>query len=51
MGNGSATKHGMEQAPTTVEDSINGMLAVIDSATRETHGGHFWSEKGEDLMF
>ena len=51
MGNGSATKHGMKEAPVKLEDSISGMLSVFDSATRETHGGRFWSEKGELLPF
>jgi len=31
------------------EDSIGGMVKIIDEATRETHGGHLWSFDGSDV--
>ncbi len=49
MGNWSAQLFGFESAPVTVDDSANGLLAVIDSATKETHGGKFWDFEGKEL--
>ncbi|ORY31032.1 hypothetical protein BCR39DRAFT_527952 [Naematelia encephala] len=39
MGDRGARSVGMKQAPITVEESVSGMLKVIDDATRETTGG------------
>jgi norsolorinic acid ketoreductase len=33
------------------EDSAQGMLNVIDNATKETHGGKFWSYTGDELTY
>ncbi|KAL4925302.1 SDR family oxidoreductase [Aspergillus undulatus] len=41
MGNSGARKHGMEKAFQTVEESANGIVNLIDSATRESVGGQF----------
>ncbi|KAJ7626956.1 hypothetical protein FB45DRAFT_795196 [Roridomyces roridus] len=43
MGNGGAKAFGMEQAPVTVEDSINGVLSRIDGATKEKSSGKFFN--------
>lgn len=32
--------------PTTVDQSVKGMLEVIDGATRENHSGKFVTEAG-----
>jgi hypothetical protein len=33
------------------QDSASGMLSVIDNATKETHGGKFWSYTGDELTY
>jgi hypothetical protein len=33
------------------EDSAKGVLAVVDAATKETHGGKFWSYDGSALTY
>lgn len=43
MGNMGATAAGMEKAPVTLEESINGMLTKIDNATRKGTSGTFQS--------
>ncbi|KAJ7626905.1 hypothetical protein FB45DRAFT_749694 [Roridomyces roridus] len=43
MGNGGAKAFGMEQAPVTVEDSVNGVLSRIDGATKEKSSGKFFN--------
>lgn len=43
MGNLGARSSGMDKAPVTLQDSVNGMLAKIDSATRENASGTFQS--------
>ncbi|KAH8684204.1 hypothetical protein BGZ60DRAFT_366304 [Tricladium varicosporioides] len=43
MGNQGAKSSGMEEAPVTLEDSVNGMLTKIDHATREATSGTFQS--------
>jgi NAD(P)-dependent dehydrogenase (short-subunit alcohol dehydrogenase family) len=46
LGNRGADAFGYPQAAVTVEDSVNGMVKVLDAATRETHGGKLWSYTG-----
>lgn len=41
MGNEGAAAFGMKEATTSTEDSINGMVQHIDTATREKTSGHF----------
>lgn len=48
MGADAAKIAGMDSAPLTSEQSVNGMLKHIDSATRET-SGRFWSWEGEEI--
>ena len=37
----------MPEAPVKLEDSINGMIGVLDVATKETHGGKMWGFDGK----
>ena len=43
MGNGGAKSMGMEQAPMTVDDSVGKIVRLLDTATRESHGGKYWN--------
>ena len=31
--------------------SVEGVLKVVDAATKESHGGKFWTNDGEELPF
>jgi norsolorinic acid ketoreductase len=50
MGNGSARIVGMTEAPMSVEDSIKGLVARFDAASRET-SGTFTNSTGEDILW
>ncbi|KAG8629745.1 hypothetical protein KVT40_001364 [Elsinoe batatas] len=43
MGNAGAKASGMVEAPTTVEESVSGILKKVEGATREGEGGRFLS--------
>lgn len=47
MGNTSARMLGLEQAPTTLEESCDGMIKLFDAATKESHGGRLWNYEGK----
>jgi hypothetical protein len=49
MGNFGAKARGYEKATMTVEQSVVGMINVIDNATRETHGGKMWTWDGRQV--
>ena len=49
MGNYGAKAFGAEKAAITVEESVTGLIKVIDAATRETHGGKLWAYNGRQL--
>jgi len=49
MGNQGAVANGLEQAPTTIEDSVAGLLKQIDVATRDS--GKYWSFDGSNLRW
>ena len=49
LGNLGAEAFGYEKAAITVEESVGGMVRVIDAATRETHGGKLWSWEGGEV--
>jgi len=51
MGNKGAKANGLEQAPTSLEDSIAGLLKQIDAATRESHSGKYWSFDGTNIAW
>ncbi|KAF2718291.1 aflatoxin biosynthesis ketoreductase-like protein nor-1 [Polychaeton citri CBS 116435] len=46
MGNNGARKAGQEKAFLTIDQSITGMMKIVDSATREKTSGQFWSWDG-----
>jgi norsolorinic acid ketoreductase len=50
MGNAGAKSVGMEKAPLTVEQSVEGQVKVIDGAGKE-ESGRFWSFDGEELAW
>lgn len=35
----------------SLTESVSGILALVDKATKETHGGKFWSYTGEQMEF
>jgi hypothetical protein len=35
----------------TPKESVAGMLAIIDKATKEGQGGKFWSYTGEEMTY
>lgn len=41
LGNSGAAFFGMKEATTPAEDSVKGLVKVIDGATREKTSGHF----------
>ena len=43
MGNMGAKSAGLEEAPNTLEESINGIVYSIDNANREETSGNFQS--------
>jgi NAD(P)-dependent dehydrogenase (short-subunit alcohol dehydrogenase family) len=47
MGNGAAKLLGWEQAPVNPDDSLDGLVEIIDEANKEDHGGCFINYKGE----
>ncbi|KAI1379957.1 NAD(P)-binding protein [Hypoxylon crocopeplum] len=50
MGNYSAGilggAYGVEEAPVTIDDSCNGVVRLIDSATKPSYGGKMWDYEG-----
>lgn len=49
MGNFAARTVGMDNAPDTLQDSVDGCLKVIDAASREKYAGQFLSSTGETV--
>lgn len=49
MGNFAAKTVGMENAPDTLQESVEGCLKVIDAASREKYAGEFLSSTGETV--
>ncbi|WWC90938.1 uncharacterized protein L201_005876 [Kwoniella dendrophila CBS 6074] len=47
MGNAGARLFGLDEAPVTVEDCVNGMVDAIDKSTKETHSGRLVSYTSE----
>jgi norsolorinic acid ketoreductase len=48
MGNAGAQAHGLTEAPTTIETSVDGIISKIDGATREQTSGKFISYDSND---
>jgi norsolorinic acid ketoreductase len=54
MGNSGADVFGMsldEMGAITTQESVSSLLAVIDKATKTSHGGKFWNYTGEQLVY
>jgi len=49
LGNLGAAAFGYEKAAITVDQSVGGVIKVIDAATRETHGGKMWVWEGKQV--
>lgn len=49
LGNHGADVFGFEKAAIPIEQSVHGMIKVIDVATRETHGGKLWVWDGRQV--
>ncbi|KAL2837787.1 hypothetical protein BJY01DRAFT_237748 [Aspergillus pseudoustus] len=47
MGNRGANSFGLEKATISVEESVRGVVRVIDEATKETHTGKLWTYTGD----
>lgn len=47
MGNAGAVANGLQEAPTSLEDSIKGLVEKVTHATRENSGGKFLAFDGE----
>ena len=43
MGNAVAVASGKTEAPVTVEQSVAGIVRLLDESTRATHSGKFWN--------
>jgi norsolorinic acid ketoreductase len=46
MGNSGAVANGLTEAPTTIQESVDGIVDKIDNATREETSGKFISFDG-----
>jgi hypothetical protein len=51
MGIHAAELAGMSSAdvPVTLEDSVKGVVNVIDNATKEEHSGKLWDQNGDQM--
>ncbi|ETS73369.1 hypothetical protein PFICI_14974 [Pestalotiopsis fici W106-1] len=49
LGNRGADAFGYPEAAVTVADSTDGLVKVIDAASRDTHSGKLWSFEGQEL--
>jgi NAD(P)-dependent dehydrogenase (short-subunit alcohol dehydrogenase family) len=49
IGNHAAHSFNIEKATLTLEESVSGMIKVIDVASRDSHGGKLWDYKGEEV--
>ncbi|KAJ4163828.1 hypothetical protein LMH87_005532 [Akanthomyces muscarius] len=49
MGNRGARSFNLEQASITVDESVQGVVKVIDASTKETHSGKLFLWTGEEV--
>lgn len=49
LGQAGADAFGYEKAAITVEESVSGLIKVIDASSRETHGGKLWVYDGQQV--
>ncbi|KAL3473976.1 NAD(P)-binding protein [Aspergillus californicus] len=48
MGNRGAALLGIGKATITIEESVRGVLSVVDASTKDTHSGKLWKWTGEE---
>ncbi|KAI2611820.1 NAD(P)-binding protein [Hypoxylon sp. NC1633] len=48
MGNNAAQGWGLQGALVEIDDSCDGMVKLIDVATKQSHGGKLWDYQGEE---
>jgi len=51
MGNEGARTFGMQEAPTTVDEAVNGLYNVLTTATKEKYGGKVVLFTGEVQVY
>ncbi|KAI2627078.1 hypothetical protein GGS26DRAFT_592697 [Hypomontagnella submonticulosa] len=51
LGDHAAHSVGVEKAAITVKESTEGVIKVIDAATRDTHGGKLWRYDGVEIAW
>ncbi|GJN94351.1 hypothetical protein Rhopal_007425-T1 [Rhodotorula paludigena] len=51
LGNQAVAHFGMAEAPVKLEQSVAGVLGIVDKATRESTGGRFWDYTGDELQW
>ena len=51
MGNAGAKLFGVEQAPTSIDGSVGGLVKLIDNTTREETLGRFQASEGGELAW
>lgn len=54
MGTSGAAAYGIslkDMGGITATQSAQGILSVVDAATKETHGGKFWSYNGDEMTY
>ncbi|KAI1807859.1 NAD(P)-binding protein [Daldinia bambusicola] len=49
LGNRAAQTFELDKAAVTVEESVTGIIKVIDVATRDTHSGKMWNYDGKEV--
>jgi hypothetical protein len=47
LGNLGATNIGLKEAPVSVKESTDGIIQIVDKASKDTHGGTFWEYNGQ----
>ena len=50
-GNRAAHSFSIEKATLTLEESVTGIVKVIDVANRDSHGGKLWEYKGREVSW
>lgn len=51
MGNAGARKLGLEKAFIEVDVSCDGIVQLIDAATKDSHGGKLWDNEGKKMTW
>ncbi|KAM5341984.1 hypothetical protein ACJ41O_015015 [Fusarium nematophilum] len=51
LGSHAAKSSGLAEAPVSVEDGVNGLIGIMDKATRQETSGRFWSWDGQELAW